>query len=274
VHIYGMPCDMDPIQAIAKKHDLGVVEDACQAWLAEYKGKKCGTLADLGCFSFQNSKHITSGEGGAITSDNDNLVDRCYAYHNCGRATGTLQGSGCFTRGNNFRMQHYQAAMLLQQIDKLKKDTEIRQHNADYLAANLREVPGITPAKLPADSRAVWHLYPLRYDPEAFHGLARGEFVRALSAEGIPCGGGYHEQYHDGLLDEAIQSRGYQRLFGAARLKDYRDSLHQLPGNRQVCATTVGLPQSLLLADRTDMDHIIHAIRKLQAHSAALAKTA
>ena len=68
VHIYGMPCDMDPINAIAKKHNLGVVEDACQAWLAEYDGKMCGTLGDLGCFSFQNSKHITSGEGGAITS--------------------------------------------------------------------------------------------------------------------------------------------------------------------------------------------------------------
>ena len=64
VHIFGMPCDMDPINAIAKKHGFGVVEDACQAWLAEYQGRKCGTLGDLGCFSFQNSKHIPSGEGG------------------------------------------------------------------------------------------------------------------------------------------------------------------------------------------------------------------
>ena len=73
VHIFGMPCDMDPINAIARKHKLAVVEDACQAWLAEYKGRKCGTIGDLGCFSFQESKHIPSGEGGAVTGMSDEL---------------------------------------------------------------------------------------------------------------------------------------------------------------------------------------------------------
>jgi len=88
VHIYGMPCDMDAINAIARKHKLVVIEDACQAWLAEYKGRKCGVLGDLGCFSFQNSKHLPSGEGGAVTGDSDDLLDRCQAFHNCGRAFG------------------------------------------------------------------------------------------------------------------------------------------------------------------------------------------
>ena len=151
VHIFGMPCDMDPINAVAKNHKLGVVEDACQAWLAEYKGRMCGTLADLGCFSFQNSKHIPSGEGGAITGNSDELVDRCHAFHNCGQSTGTFQGQGYFTRGNNYRMQHFQAAILLQQIDKLVKQTEVRRANADYLAAQLKEIPGVTPARLPAE---------------------------------------------------------------------------------------------------------------------------
>ena len=272
VHIYGMPCDMDPINAIAKKHGLGVVEDACQAWLAEYKGRMCGTLADLGCFSFQNSKHIPSGEGGAVTGNSENLVDRCTAFHNCGRATGSFQGSGCFTRGSNYRMQHFQAAILVQQIDKLVKETEVRRENADYLSANLKEIPGISPARLPENSRAVWHLYPLRYDAQQFSGLSRSAFMRALSAEGVPSGGGYHEQYNDGLLDEAINSRGFQRLFSAKRLKDYRDSFQELKGNREVCERNVGLSQSLLLATRGDMDHIIEAIRKIHTHSAALAK--
>ena len=274
VHIYGMPCDMDPINAIAKKHKLGVVEDACQAWLAEYKGRKCGTLGDMGCFSFQNSKHITSGEGGAVTSNSDDLVDRCTAFHNCGRATGSFRGSGSFTRGSNYRMQQYQASMLLSQIDKLVKETEIRRANADHLSANLKEIPGIAPARLPENSRAVWHLYPLRYDAQQFNGLSRDNFMRALRAEGVPCSGVYHEQYNDGLLDEAIASRGFQRLFSAKRLKDYRDSFQELTGNRQVCATTVGLSQSLLLAERSDMDQIIEAIRKIRTHSAALAKAA
>ena len=92
VHIFGMPCDMDPINAIAKKHKLAVVEDACQAWLAEYKGRKCGTLGDLGCFSFQESKHIPSGEGGAVTGNSEELLDRCDSFHNCGRAVRDDQG--------------------------------------------------------------------------------------------------------------------------------------------------------------------------------------
>jgi len=102
----------------------------------------------------------------------------------------------------------------------------------------------------------------------------RDKFRRALRAEGIPCSGGYHEQYNDGLLDEAINSRGFKRLFTAERLKAYRESFQELKGNKQVCETTVGMFQTLLLADRSDMDHIIEAIRKIQAHSAALAKVA
>ena len=273
VHIFGMPCDMDPINAIARKHGLGVVEDACQAWLADYKGRKCGTLADLGCFSFQNSKHLTSGEGGAISGNNEELIDRCTAFHNCGRSTGTFQGEGSFTRGSNFRMQHTQAAMLVQQFDRLVEETEVRRRNADYLIAALADIPGVEPARLPEDSRAVWHLFPLRVDSAKLNGLSRDGFLRALRAEGIPCSGVYHEQYFDGLLDEAISSRGFKRLFPKKRLKEYRESFDALKGNRQVCRTTVGLSQNLLLARRSDVDHIVDAIRRIHTHSAALSST-
>ncbi len=271
VHIYGMPCDMDPINAVAQKHRLAVIEDACQAWLAEYQGRKCGVLGDLGCFSFQNSKHLPSGEGGAVTGNSDELLDRCNSFHNCGRACGTFKGNGYFTRGSNYRMQQFQAVILMQQFDKLVQETARRRENADYLAAQLKPIPGIQPARLPENSRAVWHLFPFRYDARQFHDLSRDKFIRALNAEGIPCGGGYTEQYNDGLLDEAIASRGFQRLFSAARLKAYRDSFRELKGNREVCATTVAMTQNLLLADRSSMDHIVEAIRKIQAHSAALA---
>jgi len=272
VHIYGMPCDMDAINAIAKRRDLAVVEDACQAWLADYKGRKCGALADLGCFSFQNSKHIPSGEGGAVTGTNQELLDRARAYHNCGRAYGTYKGSGCFSRGLNYRMTHYQGEMLRQQIDKLLTDTARRRQNADRLTAGLKQIPGVEPVRLPEGSRAVWHLYAFRYDPEGFHGLSRSQFQRALRAEGIPTSSGYREQYYDGLLDEAINSRGFKRLFPAERLKAYRDSLDELKGNRQVCQTTVALSQTLLLGEPSDTDHIVDAIRRIQAHGAALAK--
>ncbi len=272
VHIFGMPCEMDAINAIARKHKLAVIEDACQAWLAEYKGRKCGTLGDLGCFSFQESKHLPSGEGGAITAMSEELIDKCNSFHNCGRACGTNKGNGSFTRGNNYRMTQVQAAILHQQFDKLVKDTAVRRANADYLSANLGKIPGITPVRLPEASRAVWHLYPFRYDATQFNGLSRDKFMRAVSAEGIPCSAVYHEQYYDGLLDEAIASRGFRRLWSAERLKAYRESFQELRGNRQTCATTVAMTQNILLADRSDMDQILDAIRKVQAHSAALVK--
>jgi dTDP-4-amino-4,6-dideoxygalactose transaminase len=272
VHIYGMPCDMDPINAIARRRGLAVVEDACQAWLAEYRGRKCGTLGDLGCFSFQNSKHIPAGEGGAITGNSNELIDRCFAYHNCGQPTGTFRGKGCFTPGVNYRMQHFQAAMLVQQIDKLVAETAVRRANADYLCEQLKEIPGIAPARLPEGGRAVWHLFPIHYDAHQFHGLQRHKFIAALNAEGVPAHGVYTEQYFDGLLDEAIASRGFRRLWPAERLKTYRESLHELKGNKQVCSTTIAVPQTVLLTDRRAIDQIIEAIRKVQAHSEALAK--
>jgi perosamine synthetase len=272
VHIFGMPCDMDPINATARKHKLAVIEDACQAWLAEYHGLKCGLIGDLGCFSFQESKHLPSGEGGAITGMSEQLIDKCDSYHNCGRACGTNRGNGSFTRGNNYRMTQAQAVILKHQLDKLVHDTQIRRDNADYLTGNLRQIPGITPVRLPANSRAVWHLYPFLYDAAQFNGLTRDQFVRAMSAEGVPCGGIYREQYYDGLLDEAIASRGFKRLWSASRLKAYRDSFQELKGNKQVCATTVAMTQNMLLAERGDLDHIIGAVRKIQSHSAALVK--
>jgi dTDP-4-amino-4,6-dideoxygalactose transaminase len=273
VHIYGLPCDMDPIVAVARKHRLPVIEDACQAWLADYKGKTCGTIGDLGCFSFQNSKHLPSGEGGAITGNSDELIDRASSFHDCGRPYGGFKPAPNATRGGNFRMQHVQAAVLLQQFDKLRADTVRRRENATRLTASLKEIPGIVPARLPADSQAVWHLYPFRYEADKFQGLPREKFIRAMRAEGIPCSAGYGEQYFDGLLDEAIASRGFKRLFSERRLKAYRDSFQELKGNRHVCATTVAMTQNLLLADPTDIHHIGEAIRKIQAHGAELANT-
>ena len=137
----------------------------------------------------------------------------------------------------------------------------------------MKQIPGIQPARLPENSRAVWHLYPFRYDAQQFNGLSRDNFMKALSAEGVPCSSVYHEQYYDGLLDEAIASRGFKRLFSADRLKAYRESFQELKGNRQVCATTVAMTQNLLLAEHGDMDHIVEAVRKIQTHSAQLAKT-
>ncbi len=273
VHILGLPADMNRILAIAEKHGLPVIEDACQAWLAEYDGKMCGTLGDLGCFSFQNSKHIPSGEGGAISGNDDALMDRCFAYHNCGRPHGmSMKGMGENpVRGSNKRMTEVQAGLLLSQIVRARRDADKRLENALYLDSRLKEIPGIIPYKLSEGAtRSAYHLYPFRYKKEHFDGLPRHKFLAALQAEGIPCSGGYGQQYFDGLIEEAITSKGYKRLFSKERLNRYREELHHLPDNDQLTLEAVWFYQNMLLAERKDMDDIIHAIQKVYENRSQL----
>ena len=272
VHILGLPANMDKINAIAKKHNVLVIEDACQAWMAEWRGKKCGTLSDLGCFSFQNSKHLPAGEGGAIVGNDDEIMDRCYSFHNCGRAYGSVKRTSAYPiRGSNRRMQEFQAVILMSQMKRLEKDTQTRWENAQYLTSKIKDIPGIIPHKLyPQVTRAAYHLYPFRYKKEHFNNAPRQKFLAALSAEGVPCSGGYGPQYKDGLVEEALNSKGYNRLFSKRRLKRYRQELHY-PDNDQLCEEAVWLSQRLLLTTKSDMDDIADAILKIYENRDKLA---
>ncbi len=273
VHICGLPADMNRITAIGEKHSLPVVEDACQAWLAEYGDQMCGTLGDLGCFSFQNSKHIPSGEGGAISGSNDALMDRCFAYTNCGRPYGnSMRGMGENPiQGSNRRLTEVQAGLLLSQIVRARSDADKRLENALYLDSKFKEMPGIVPYKLSdGATRSSYHLYPFRYKKEEFDGVPRHKFMAALSAEGIPCGQGYGQQYFDGLIEEAISSRGYKKLYSKERLKRYREELHDLPENDQLTLEMVWFYQNMLLGERSDMDDIINAIQKIYENRSQL----
>jgi len=264
VHIYGLPVDMDSVNRTAKSHNLKVIEDACQAWLAEYRGKRAGTLGDLGCFSFQNSKHLPAGEGGAILGNDDDIMDRCHAYHNCGRPYGNMPKiAGNPHNGMNYRMQQSQALILMSQMKRIEKDNDVRLANALYLDRKLKEIPGIVPYK-PADgaTRAVYHLYPFRYIKEEFNNIPKNIFIRALSSEGIPCGSGYGKQNKDGLIEEVLTSKGYKRIFSESRLKLWREQ-NELPGNDLLCDQAVTFYQSVLLGSRSDMDDIVNAITKI-----------
>jgi perosamine synthetase len=264
VHIYGFPVDMDSVNNIAQNHNLKVIEDACQAWLAEYRGKKTGTLGDLGCFSFQNSKHLPAGEGGAILGNDDDVMDICHSLHNCGRAYGNMaRGSGYPYRGINFRMQQSQALILLSQMNRIEKDNDTRQSNALYLDSKLKDIPGIVPYKLAQGAtRAVYHMYPFRYLKEQFNNVPKSKFIAALNAEGIPCSSGYGKQNKDGLIEENLTSRGYRRLFSEARLNQWREE-NLLSGNDQLCDQAVTFYQSMLLGMKADMDDIVNAITKI-----------
>jgi dTDP-4-amino-4,6-dideoxygalactose transaminase len=262
VHIYGIPADMDRIMAIAKKHNLLVVEDACQAWLAEINHRKVGTFGNAGCFSFQNSKHCPMGEGGAIVSDDEAYMDRCYSYHNFG---------GLKIAGTKLRLSEYQAAIGLAQMKRLEEQTATRNANADYLRSKLKEIPGIIPNKLyDGVTKGAYHLFPFRYRKEEFKGMSRSQFIKAMGAEGIPCGSGYGAGLNTGAyINEAFQSKNYQKMYPKEML-DFKKYVaqNQCPVNDRLCSEeTVAFGQRMLLADRSDMDDIVRAVEKIHSNA-------
>jgi dTDP-4-amino-4,6-dideoxygalactose transaminase len=271
VHIGGNAADLDAILAIGKKHSIPVLEDACQAHLGEWRGRKLGACGQCGCFSFQASKNLNSGEGGAILSDDGDFIERCYAFHNNGRAR---RGSGFSYAygGANLRMTEFQAALLLSQMARVEKQSRVREQNAQYLTQQLAETPGIRPAKQYAGcTRNAYHLYMFRYDREAFAGASREQFLNALKAEGVPCSGGYSPLNKEPFLREVLGSRGYRAIYGSERLNEWWKN-NVCPENDRLCEEAVWLTQTTLLGTRSDMDEILAAIRKIREHATALAK--
>ncbi|MBN1816679.1 MAG: DegT/DnrJ/EryC1/StrS family aminotransferase, partial [Sedimentisphaerales bacterium] len=274
VHILGLPAHMDKINAIAKKHGLAVLEDACQAWLAEWKGKKCGTLGDLGCFSFQNSKNLPCGEGGAIVGHDDRLMDRCCSYHDFGRdygSVGQVEGTGFRILGNKCRMAEYQAAILLAQMKRLEKQTQTRNENAEYLTSRIKEIPGIIPSRrYEGVTRAAYHLYPFRYKKEFFDNIPRSSFLAALRAEGVPCSSGYNRVNKNAFFENVLQSKNFRRAYPAKKLDRCRQ-LNSCPDGDRLCDEAVWLFQNLLLGTKNDMDDIADAIEKIYENRKTLA---
>jgi len=272
VHILGLPADMIKIMAIARKHNLIVVEDACQAWLAEIDHKKMGTFGNAGCFSFSNSKNIPIGEGGAIVSDDEAFMDRCYSYHNYGNPYGTAigeVGSGTIIAGTKLRMTEYQAAIGLAQLKRLEAQTTKRNENAAYLKSQIKKIPGILPYKLNENvTRASFHLFPFRYKKEEFKGLSRADFLKALDAEGIPCSSGYTPLNKMAYLENVLKTKNFKLMYPSEML-DYKKYMerNQCPANDQLCEEAVWFGQNMLLAEKSDMDDIAAAIDKIHKNA-------
>ena len=279
VHILGLPVDIEKILAIAKKHNLLVIEDACQAHLAEVNNKRVGSFGDAGCFSFQNSKNLAIGEGGAITSNNEQFMDKCYSYHNYGNPYGSVVGSvdaGTLIAGNKLRLTEYQAAIGLAQLERLEEQTNTRNENAAYLRNRIKDMPGIIPYKLsPNVTKAAFHLFPFRYQQSAFKGLSRAAFIKALTAEGVPVSSGYTPLNKMPYLENAFQSKNYKKMYPAAAL-DIKKYMQQndCPANDRLCnEEAVWLFQSMLLGTKEDMDDIATGIEKVYANADAIKKT-
>ncbi len=188
VHLFGMPAEMDVIMEIAESHDLYVIEDCAQAYLAEYKGRFVGTIGHLGAFSLQQSKHITTGDGGITITNDEDLAWRAKLFADKGwdREVGRCH----LFLGNNYRMTELQGAVALAQLDKLKWVVKQRRELADLLTKKLMQIEGVHPPKVPSYCKHSYWQYPVRIEVEAL-GITIGEFSEALRAEGIPNSPGY-----------------------------------------------------------------------------------
>ncbi len=270
VHIGGSSADMDAILAIGKKHNIPVIEDSCQAHLGEWRTKKLSTLGDMGCFSFQASKNLNSGEGGCVITNNDDHIEACRSFHNNGR--GRSGASFAYVRnGCNLRMTEFQAALLIEQLSRVEEQSRLRAANAQYLTGQLHQIPGIAPARMyDGCTRNAYHLYMFRYDKERFANLPRARFLKALSAEGIPASGGYIPLNKEPFLAHTLDSRAYQRIYDKSTLDQYRGRT-DCPVNDKLCEQGVWFTQTMLLGSRGDMDQIAEAIRKIHANASTLA---
>jgi perosamine synthetase len=257
----GQPCNMDRIMAIARKHNLMVIEDAAQAHLAVYKGKKVGTIGDLGCFSFQSSKTIACGEGGAIIGNDEELMDKCYTVMN----HGTNKQGRTVTIGPKYRMNEFEAAILLSQLDGVQERFETRNRNASYLNSRLKDFPGIVPQKLYEGTESgSFYLYMVTYLKEHFNDAPRAKFLKALEAEGI-CLTNYISKglHKEPWTDHILSLREYQKMYSPESLKSFREALNCPNCDRVTDDLAIIWASGPLIGSREDMDDIINGIMKV-----------
>ncbi len=176
VHLYGHPCEMDEMLEVAHNNGSAIIEDACQSHGSEYKGKKVGSIGDVGCFSFYPSKNMTSGEGGMITTNNDEIADFCRLYRNHGQSeVYTYQQEGF-----NYRITDICASIALAQLRKLDGFIKKRRENAKFFNEELDGIDGVQ-IPLEADyAKHVYNQYTLRVKE-------RDKFAELMKKKGVDC---------------------------------------------------------------------------------------
>jgi dTDP-4-amino-4,6-dideoxygalactose transaminase/predicted dehydrogenase len=254
VHLFGQPSDMTALAAIAKRHSLVLLEDAAQAHGAIHELGRVGSIGDAAGFSFQSSKNLSSGEGGAFTTNDPDIFERAYSFHNVGRALHGGQRWGHNSLGFNMRASEYVAAILLHRLQKLEAEQQRRAENFHKLREYLSEVSCVTPLGLgPGVKRHGVHMLVLRYQPEECDGLSIADFIRAVQAEGLPLNRGY----------ESTMAQQPALQLMAEKHPSY---LRVLPTPVSDAAVTnmLFLPHELFLGTDADMREIAAAFLKVQ----------
>ncbi len=271
VHLYGNACNMDKIMAIARKHNLRVIEDCAQSIGTKYKGQYTGTIGDLGVFSFQQTKNIMTGEGGMIITNNPEYAKKCRLIRNHGEGAMLYDQSETDLEniiGCNFRMTELSACLGIAQLRKLTYLNNLRIQNAHKLLTGLRTYTFLEPMKIEEGCEWIPHIIGLKYSEE-LAGMPRPVFIEALKAEGLSLTTGYLRLNYENptfLHKIAYGKKGYPFVSN-----DYESTVQYYKGMCPVseelrekdilCFYQIGYPTT-----EKDIDDLLLCIEKVIAH--------
>ena len=256
VHIGGHMCDMERISKIAREHNLYVIEDAAHAHGASFNGKKIGFYSDAAIFSFQNGKIMTCGEGGAIITNKEELYEKLFLLHGVGRPADDKFYQH-LVLGTTSRMNEFQGAILIAQLERLAGLNQKRAENARLLNQLLEKIDGITPQKESSKVTVNTHyMYMFYYCSSKFGNISRNEFVERLRAEGIPAFIAYPVVSNT----EFYQNKDFRGHITLSQEQEQYD----LPNAEKIAEEVIWLPHYVLLGNQESVEEIFRVIVKLQ----------
>ena len=270
VHLAGNAADMEPIMEIARRHGIMVIEDCAQSYLSDYKGKLAGTFGDIGCFSTNDFKHISTGDGGMVIMNDEESYHKAlrFADKNYDRLSDDPAASRKIAYlAPNYRMTELQGAVGIAQLDRLAWICAQRNRYGDGLTAGIRDLPGICVPEVAEGNKSTYWFYMLRIN-EKEAGLSRDEFCKALQAEGVGCSAGYIPTcvYEYDLFKNKNAYDGTDCPFGCryyGRDIEYKKGL--CPVSEEILETAVRLTVDEFYT-REDLREVIAAIRKVSSH--------
>jgi len=252
VHLYGHPAEMDEIRAFADAHDLSVIEDAAQAHGAAYKGQQVGSIGDAGCFSFYATKNITTGEGGIVTTDDDEIAEELRML----RSHGMANRDKHVTLGYNYRMSDLNGAIGTAQVDRLDGFNERRREISERLAAELGDLDWLEPATVRdyADHAYFWAPFEVQEDKL---GLTGKEVWAELRERGVET----RHRYNVPLYDQPVfaDHRGFNSEFPWSVNPNGHDYDLSLPNVEEVVGSMIGLPNHPGL-EPDDIKYVIETV--------------
>lgn len=260
VHNGGLPCDMDSLRDICQRKKLRLVEDCAHAHGSRWDGIGVGAIGDAGGFSFQESKTLPAGEGGAVLSNDEKIAGLAYALQNMGQYEGRPYFGPMMS--SNRRMSEWQGALLNVQITRLDEQTKTREANASYLGRGLSDIPGVDPViRHPKVTAWGFYFLNLRFNSQEFDGITRDRFVEAVQAEGLSAALGHsrpmyiHEvfQQHPDCLPRGHAARDYDYSNVRCENAEYTHA-----------NTCWSLTHQLFLGPREDMDLILETVQKIR----------